>query len=43
MGPGYNNTTSIGRGFLTSSTKITFNLIADNSPAWFNWEVIEYV
>ena len=43
MGPTYNNVTSIGRGFLSSSTTITFNLVADNTAAYWNWEVIEYV
>ena len=43
MGPTYNNTTAIGRGFLSSSTTITFNLVADNTAAYWNWEVIEYV
>ena len=43
MGPTYNNVTSIGRGRLSSSTTVTFNLIADNAAAYWNWEVIEYV
>ena len=43
MGPTYNNVTSIGRGFLSGSNTITFNLVADNTAAYWNWEVIEYV